>query len=279
MSKDNQGASPRTKFNDLFGVEKPIIGMVHVLGLPGTPKNNQPLKSIVATAVNEARILVENGIHGVMLENMHDIPYLNRHVGPEIVAAMTAVAVAIRKTVKVPLGIQVLAGANQVALAVALAADFQFIRAEGFVFGHVADEGYMNSDAGELLRYRKALGAEHIAIYTDIKKKHSAHAVTGDVSLAETAKAAEFFLSDGLIITGTATGSPTNPDDLIAVRQVTKLPVLVGSGVTPDNIQSAAQFADGFIVGSYFKHGGYWENGVDSERVANLTNAYKSTAL
>ena len=267
--------SPK-KFHQLFGDEKPIIGMVHVLALPGTPCHNQPMETIIKTAVEEARMLVDNGVQSVMLENMHDIPYLNRKVGPEIIAAMTAVAVAVRKAVKVPLGIQILAGANQSALAVALAANFQFIRAEGFVFGHLADEGYMDSDAGELLRYRKAIGAEHIAIFTDIKKKHSAHTVTSDVSLAETAKAAEFFLSDGLIITGTATGSPADPADLKAVRDVTKLPVLVGSGVTPENIQSTAPFADGFIVGSYFKKAGYWENSVDGERVKKLTSAYNS---
>lgn len=266
-------SSPRTKFHQLFGVGKPIIGMVHVLALPGTPRHNQPLKTIIQTAVKEARILVENGVSGVMLENMHDIPYLKRRVGPEIIAGMTAVAGAVRQAVQVPLGIQILAGANQSALAVALAAGAQFIRAEGFVFGHVADEGYLESDAGELLRYRKAIGAAHIAVFTDIKKKHSAHNITADVSLAETAQAAEFFLSDGLIVTGTATGAPTDPADLKAVRAATRLPVLVGSGVTPENIPSVAPYVDGFIIGSYFKKDGYWENGVDGERVQALCQA------
>jgi len=213
---------------------------------------------------------VKNGVHAVMLENMHDIPYLNRQAGLEITAAMTTVAVAVRQAVAVPLGIQILAGANQAALAVALAADFQFIRAEGFVFGLVADEGYMDSDAGELLRYRKAIGAEHIAIYTDIKKKHGAHAITTDVSLAKTAQAAEFFLSGGLIVTGAVTGEPTHPEDLKTVRETTHLPVLAGSGVTPENVRSVAPDAGGFISGSYFKQDGYWENGVDGERVKKL---------
>lgn len=266
--------SPLENFHQIFGVEKPIIGMVHVQALPGTPRHQFPVNQIVEAAVQEARLLVENGVHAVMLENMHDIPYLNRIVGPEIIAAMTAVASAVRKAVKVPLGIQILAGANQAALAVALAADFQFIRDEGFVFGHVADEGYMDSDAGELLRYRKIIGAERIAVFTDIKKKHSAHAVTTDVRLAETAKAAEFFLSDGLIITGTATGSPTDAEDLKTVRKATDLPVLVGSGVTPENFQSVAHYADGFIIGSYFKKDGYWKNGVDAGRVKALCRAW-----
>lgn len=135
-----------------------------------------------------------------------------------------------------------------------------FIRAEGFVFSHVADEGLLNACAGELLRYRRRIGAEHIQIFTDIKKKHryddqiwvryvqlaghralkeaqhsvvvsvllchmipwvifenghySAHALTSDVSIAETAQAAEFFLSDGVIVTGTATGAQADPEEL-----------------------------------------------------------------
>lgn len=108
-----------------------------------------------------------------MVENMHDIPYLNRQVGPEIVASMSVVCNEVKKEVNnLPCGIQILAGANKEALAVAKAAGLQFIRAEGFVFSHIADEGTMNSDAGELLRYRKQIEADDILVFTDIKKKH-----------------------------------------------------------------------------------------------------------
>lgn len=102
----------------------------------------------------------------------------------------------------IPLGIQILACGNKQALAVAKACQLQFIRAEGFVFGHVADEGYTDACAGDLLRYRKQIEADNILVFTDLKKKHSSHAITQDVSLLETAKASEFFLTDGIIITG-----------------------------------------------------------------------------
>ena len=136
---------------------------------------------------------------------MHDVPYLKREVGPEVVASMTAVCRAINEATNLPCGVQVLAGANEAALAVALAAGMDFVRAEGFVFGHVADEGWMDACAGPLLRYRKQIGAEHIAVWADLKKKHAAHAMTADVSLAETVKAAEFFGADAVIVTGEAT--------------------------------------------------------------------------
>lgn len=109
----------------------------------------------------------------IMVENMHDIPYLNRQVGPEIVASMSVVCNEVKKEANdLPCGIQILAGANKEALAVAKAAGLQFIRGEGFVFSHIADEGTMNSDAGELLRYRKQIEADDILVFTDIKKKH-----------------------------------------------------------------------------------------------------------
>src|SRR6185295_16139764 len=150
----------------------------------------------------------------LMIENMHDRPYAKRAVGPEIVAAMTAVGRAVRAAVELPLGVQVLAGANREALAVAQACGAAFIRAEGFVFAHVADEGMIESGAAELLRYRRHIGAEHVRIFVDIKKKHAAHAITADVSIAETARAAEFFLADGVVVTGAATGETTDPDEV-----------------------------------------------------------------
>ena len=111
--------------------------MVHVQALPGTPGNVLAMEEIIQHAVNDAKLLERGGVNAIMIENMHDRPYLNRKVGPEIVAAMTVVAVFLRREISVPLGIQILAGANREALSVALVAGFDFIRAEGFVFGHL----------------------------------------------------------------------------------------------------------------------------------------------
>ena len=255
----------------LLSDRKTLVGMIHVAALPGTPNHRLAMGAIVERAVDEARLLAKAGFDALILENMHDAPYLMRRVGPEIVASMTAVACAVRSVTAVPLGIQILAGANQAALAVAHAANAQFIRAEGFIFGAIADEGLFESaDAGPLLRYRRAMGATEIAIWADVKKKHSAHAVTADVSIGETAAAAEFFGADGVIVTGTATGQATRPEEIVEVRSATKLPVVVGSGVTPDRVTRLLQAADALIVGSYYKQGGHWANPPDPERAARL---------
>lgn len=250
-----------------------IIAMIHVGALPGSPAQSEPLSKTVEQARKEALIFADGGVDGIMIENMHDRPYLKGRVGPEVTAAMTMLGREVKEVSGLPTGIQVLAAANREALAVALAAGLDFVRVEGFVFSHVADEGWIDGCAGELLRYRRQIGAEHVAVYTDIKKKHSSHAVTADVDLEETARAAEFFLSDGLIVTGVSTGAEANLDEISRVREATGLPVLVGSGVTPGNVNRYATVADALIVGSSLKRDAHWTNEVDEERVKALMNA------
>ncbi len=252
---------------------KLLVGMVHLRALPGTPRHELSVREICRTAADEARLLREAGFDAVLVENMHDVPYLRRHVGPEITACVTAALCAVRQVVDCPVGVQILAGANKEALAAALAAEAQFVRCEGFVFGHIADEGWIESDAGELLRFRRAIGAESIAIFADIKKKHSSHAVTADVSLGETAQAAEFLRADGVIVTGRATGEPTDVAELREVREATRLPLLVGSGTTPETLDALWPWADGFIIGSWLKHGGHWAAELDPERVRAFVRA------
>ncbi|NQT61723.1 MAG: BtpA/SgcQ family protein [Candidatus Marinimicrobia bacterium] len=263
-------------FSNILPQAKSLIGMIHVQALPGTPQNHLSVSEITAQAVKEAKILAEYGMQSIALENMHDVPYLNREVGPEIIATLTRICSDVRAVTDLPLGLQILAGANQAALSVAQASELQFIRAEGFVFGHMADEGLLQSDAGELLRFRKRIGAEEILIFTDIKKKHSSHAMTSDVSLEDTVEAAKFFLSDGVIITGTHTGKPVNQQELGSIYASANLPVLVGSGVTPKGLSEIFDTADAFIVGSYFKQGGNWKNDPDPQRIDALINARKS---
>lgn len=230
-----------------------------------------PMPEIVAAACREAEALAESGVDALLIENMHDRPYLRAKVGPEVVSAMTAAACVIQREVALPCGVQVLAGANEEALAVALGAGLDFIRAEGFVFAHVADEGIIEGCAGRLLRARRAWGAENVRIFCDIKKKHSSHAITADVSLAATAKAVEFFCGDGVIVTGAATGEAVEIEDLKAAAGATRLPVLVGSGATLENMEALFPYASALIVGSYFKQGGSWEGAVDTGRVREFT--------
>ena len=264
---------PLSTFRERFGAPRALVGMLHVGALPGTPAAREPVERLMEQTVREARIYRDAGFTALALENMHDRPYLKGGVGPEITAAMTAVAREVKRETGLALGIQVLAAANREALAVALACGADFVRVEGYVFAHVADEGIIESCAGELLRYRRTIGADRVLVFADIKKKHGAHAITGDVSLAATAKAAELFLADGVIVTGAASGEETSPDEVRDTARAVGLPVLVGSGITVGNLTCYAD-AHGFIVGSSLKQGGLWSNPLDRAAVESLARAF-----
>ncbi|MEY3025422.1 MAG: hypothetical protein RLZZ238_319 [Planctomycetota bacterium] len=270
---------PPRGIKSILGTDRAIVAMIHLQALPGSPRAGTSVREIARQASEEARTLAAAGFDAILIENMHDAPYLMREVGQETVAAFTRAACEVRDAVALPIGVQVLAGANRAALAVALAADCAFIRAEGFVFSAVADEGLLaTADAGPLLRYRHGLGeaAERIAVFCDIKKKHSSNAITSDTSLADHAHAAEFFGADGVIVTGTATGVATPIADLSAARKSCALPVLAGSGATAGSVREVLTVADAVIVGSDLKRDGCWWNPLDPARIEAFVRAARS---
>jgi membrane complex biogenesis BtpA family protein len=255
---------------------KSIIGMIHVSALPGTPANRLPVDAIIEQVVQEAEIYRIGGIDAILVENMHDTPYLRGSVGPEIVAVMTLAAFSAKKTSGLPCGIQILAGANREAIAVALAAGLDFVRVEGFVFAHIADEGMLESCAGDLLRYRRQIGADRVRIWADVKKKHAFHSITSDLNIATVARAAEFFRADAVIVTGVETGCSPEPTEVKNARGAVQIPVIAGSGFNEENFREILKHADAAIVGSWFKYRGDWRNPVSAERVRRLMDSVRN---
>ena len=258
----------------LFSQQKPVIGVIHVGALPGTPRSERSVRELIGAAREEAKIYRECGVDGIIIENMHDVPYLKGEVGPEIVAAITAIGTEVKTECRLPVGIQILAGANIEAMAVAHAAGLDFIRAEGFAYAHIADEGLIEASAAKLLRYRKMIGAERVQVWTDVKKKHSAHAITADVSLGQTAETVEFMGADCVIVTGSVTGEAPKVSDVQEAKQHCHLPVFLGSGISETNIEQFYNEADGFIIGSAFKLHGLWSNTIDPERVTSFVRIF-----
>lgn len=254
-----------------------LIGMVHLLPLPGSPSFGRggaaEVQRMLDRAARDAEALLSGGCDALLVENMHDLPYLRGAVPPETVAA-TALAAATVARFGVPFGVQVLAAANREALGVAVASGASFIRAEAFAYAHVADEGWLDACAGDLLRARAALCEPNksVRIFADIRKKHSAHAVTADLSIGDLARGTAFSGADAVIVTGGHTGSPAALDDLEAAAAA-GLPVLVGSGVDEHNAAVMSQSAQGLIVGSSLKIDGDWRQPVDPARVRALSSA------
>lgn len=260
---------------DLFKNTKPVVGVIHVGALPGTPASTLGVEALTELAVREAAAYRDGGVDGLMVENMHDVPYLRGRVGPEVVASMAVVARAVKAEAGLPVGVQILAGANVESVAVAHAAGLDYVRVEAYAFAHVADEGLIQSSAAELLRFRRTIGAEGVRVWADVKKKHSAHAITADVSLGETCATVEFMRGDAVIVSGSATGEPPRAADVTEAKSHCRIPVLLGSGVTPENVAEFYDAADGFIVGSYFKERGLWSNTVEPARVELMIEAVR----
>ncbi len=263
-----------TPVQELFeGIHRcALVGMVHLGPLPGSPRWGGTMSSLLDAALRDAETLMLSGCDALLVENMGDVPYLRGRVEPETVAA---VALATERVAELglPTGIQVLAGANREALGIAAVTGARFIRVEAYAYGHVADEGWLDACAGPLARARKALGAD-VAIWADIKKKHAAHAATGDLSLAAVAHGTAFCGADALVVTGATTGAATDPTDVQAARSA-GLPVVVGSGVSDVDAGELAELADALVVGSWFKAGGDWRNPVDPARVRTLAKAIR----
>ena len=228
------------------------------------------MSQMIKKAQGDAALLIEGGCDGILVENMGDVPYLNGGVYPETVAAMSVAAHAVTQLGR-PTGIQVLAAANREALGIALASGAAFIRVEGFAYAHVADEGWIDASAGELLRARSNLGSD-VEIWADVQKKHSAHAITADLDLGEWVHGAAFCGADTVIITGSRTGMAPNLEDVrAAVGHGCR--VAVGSGVTCQNVEAYAPWADAVIVGSALKRDGHWKNTVELDRVKAMRQA------
>lgn len=277
MTDQNGMQDTEDRTRDLFGRHRALVGMIHVGALPGTPKGVLTIDQLIINAARDGALLAEAGFDALLVENMHDLPYLRREVGPEIVAGMTVIARALRETLDLPTGIQILAGANREALAVAQAADCGFIRAEGFAYASVADEGLLEeADAGPLLRYRRAIGADGVRVIADVRKKHSAHAITSDVPLDEQVRTAEFMGAEAVVVTGSATGRSVDRQELEQAAAASTLPTIVGSGACRETVAELLDTADAVIVGSAAKLDGRWQHGVDAGRAAGIVEAARS---
>ncbi|HEV8663662.1 MAG TPA: BtpA/SgcQ family protein [Candidatus Methylomirabilis sp.] len=260
------------RMTDLFRREKVLLGMVHLLPLPGSPRWGGSLQAVLDAALTDAKALEGGGMDGCLVENYGDAPFTPGEVDPATVAAMAAVVAELRRASSLPLGVNVLKNDARAALAVAAATGASFIRVNIHVGAVVADQGIIQGDAYGTLRYRRLLAAD-VKIFADVLAKHGAPLAPVDVE-QEARDAAYRGLADGLIVSGKGTGEPTDLARLRAVRQaVPDRPLLVGSGATPETVRRLLEIADGIIVGTSIKRDGKLANPVDPARVETLVRA------
>ena len=250
-----------------------LIGMVHVAPLPGSPRWDGSMQRVVAAAVADARALIEGGMDALLIENHGDTPFTPGRVEAATVAALAVVAHEVRGALPAAtLGINVLKNDARSALAVACAVGARFIRVNVHAGAVVADQGLVQSDAYHTLRDRRLLDAD-VAIFADVGGKHASP--LAPVDLEQHARDLRHRgLADGLVVSGPATGAATSLADIKRVRgAVADVPLLVGSGATPETVAELLSLADGVIVGTALKRHGDVAAPVDPERVRRLVAA------
>ncbi len=253
-------------------VPKPVIGMIHLPALPGSPAFAGDMGAIRDAVLADCRALETGGVHGLMIENFGDVPFHKGRVGAQTVAAMSVLAAAVRDATRLPLGINVLRNDGRSALAIAAAVGAQFIRVNVLTGATVTDQGLIEGIAAGLMRDRRALHAGHVKVLADVQVKHAAPLVARPIA-EEVDELIHRGLADGIIVSGWGTGAPTDPEAVARVKQAAgDTPVFVGSGATAETVDALSPFADGFIVGTSFKHHGRVDGAVDPARVKALVS-------
>ena len=260
----------------IFQTNNPIIGVVHLLPLPTSPRWGGNLKTVIARAEQEATALAAGGADGIIVENFFDAPFAKDRVDPAVVSAMTVILERLKGMVTIPIGINVLRNDARSGMAIASCLGIQFIRVNVLTGVMATDQGLIEGNAYELLRYRRELSSE-VAILADVLVKHARPLATPNLTTA-VQDTIERGLADGVILSGWATGSPPSKEDLeLAVAAAGNTPVFIGSGATWENIPQLLQAADGVIVASSLKRHGKITETIDPIKVSQFVEAARQT--
>ncbi|CAA9243120.1 photosystem I biogenesis protein BtpA [uncultured Coleofasciculus sp.] len=256
----------------IFKTPNPIIGVVHLLPLPTSPRWGGSLKAVIDRAEQEVTALASGGVDGVIVENFFDAPFTKNQVDPAVVSAMTLIIQRLMNLVTLPMGINVLRNDAQSALAIATCVQAQFIRVNVLTGVMATDQGLIEGQAHQLLRYRRELGSD-VKIFADVLVKHARPLGSPNLTTA-VQETIERGLADSVILSGWATGSPPTLEDLeLASAAANGTPVLIGSGANWENISTLMQAADGVIVSSSLKRRGRIEQPIDPIRVSQFVEA------
>lgn len=264
--------------NQIFKTPNPIIGVVHLLPLPTSPRWGGSLKTVIDRAEQEVTALASGGVDGVIIENFFDAPFTKNQVDPAVVSAMTLIVQRLKNLVSLPMGINVLRNDAQSAIAIATCVQAQFIRVNVLTGVMATDQGLIEGQAHQLLRYRRELGSD-VKIFADVLVKHARPLGTPNLTTAvqETINRG---LADSVILSGWATGSPPSLEDLeLASAAANGTPVFIGSGASWENISTLMQAADGVIVSSSLKRRGRIEQPIDPTRVSQFVEAARGSLI
>ena len=256
---------------------KQIIGVIHLLPLPGSPCASHSFEHVIERALFDAQALQKGGVEMVIIENFGDAPFVRGAVEPHVVSMMTVIGMKIRD-LGLELGVNVLRNDAHAAIAIASAIGASLIRVNVHTGAAWTDQGLIQGDAYQTLLYKKQLGlaGETIQIAADIMVKHATPA--GTRNMLDAAKDTVYRgRADSIIVTGAATGATIDIEELIELRKaLPDVSILIGSGVNASNVAQIMKYADGAIVGTYFHAESDLSKPLDVDRVRTLMRLVES---
>jgi membrane complex biogenesis protein, BtpA family len=246
-----------------------LIGVVHLLPLPGSPGWQGDMRSVIRAAVADAKAYEDGGADALIIENFGDLPFSKHRVPPETATAMAVAGAAVREAVRLPIGFNVLRNDAHTAVALCAACGGGFVRVNVHSGAMITDQGLIEGQAFETMRLIESL-APGTAVFADVLVKHAAPlgALSIEIAARDTV---ERGLASAVVVSGTGTGEQTDPEDVRRVRKACPdTPILLGSGVSTTNVDAYLGIANGFIVGTSVKRAGKLANPVDARRVHKL---------
>lgn len=258
--------------DNMFFENKPVIGVIHLPPLPGSPAyNGTKLQDIIKRALNDAEKYVENSVDAIIIENYCDAPFSVRVTEPETLASLAIISWEIKKRYRIPIGLNILRNSGVEATAIACILGLDFIRVNSLVEHVLAPEGVLSPIARDLFKKKSCLRC-NLKIFADINVKHGVPLYPLETAIRETEERGK---ADAIIVTGERTGEAPDPPIVYYVKKVSKKPVIIGSGVNVENVKLYFRLTDGFIVGTYFKKQGVAANPVDPNRVKKFMDVVK----
>ncbi len=247
-----------------------IVGMVHLVPLPGSPAYGGSMAEVKQASVSDALTLAEAGFPALMIENFGDVPFHADSVPPETIAAMTATVAAVRDAVDLPVGVNVLRNDALAGVGVAAATGAEFIRVNVLTGLMYTDQGPIVGNAAEVMR-RISVLAPDLEVWADVMVKHAAPVGQMGIGLVA-AETVERGGADAIIVSGEGTGLEPDLEEARLVREAlpSETRVVIGSGANAENLPGLAAVADSFIVGSSLKEGGDASNRVSADRAGRF---------
>ncbi len=260
---------------DVFGTRKPIIGMCHLMALPGDPRYDADagMGAVVEWARRDLLALQEGGVDAVMFSNEFSLPYLTE-VETVTVAAMARIIGELLPDIRIPFGVNVLWD-PKASLDLAAATGAAFVR-EIFSGVYASDFGLWDTNCGAVVRHQHAIDAQEVKLLFNIVPEAAKYLAERDV--ASIAKSTVFNHGpDALCVSGLTAGAKTDVQTLKRVKEaVPETVVFANTGVRPENVAQQLRIADGAVVGTTFKINGVFENHVDADRVRSFMEKVKA---